>query len=206
MCRRHPLQDHGARAAKLTAKAAGLGGATNNKSASDLIQAQIEKLQNSAKGTTDADQDAYRVMMEVDRARADKRKRKSMSSEHLDLASKSGLHASVLSAMMAPDSGEDDDDDSDGDSADSESTSASERKAKKAKKSSKKSSKKDKKEKKEKKEKKSKKDKKEKSEKKESKKRKKKRSRVSDSASHSSQGSSSDEAGAADKSRGGIEF
>lgn len=146
LCRRHPLQDHGQREAHLSAKAAeaGIG---NSKSACDLIKMQIEKLQNAVKGTTEEDQDEYRLGLELDRRMAEKRKRKSMSSEHLDLAMKSSLHASVLSAMMAPDS--------EADTEGSSSSSSEQRKSKKSKKSSKSDKKKDKKkkEKKEKKEK-----------------------------------------------------
>lgn len=105
LCRRHPLQDHGARAAKLVAKAAELG-TVGSKSANDLIQLQIEKLRSGAQGTTDEEQEIYRLNLERDRKNAAKRKRKNLSSEYLDLASKSGLHASVLSTMMARSSDE----------------------------------------------------------------------------------------------------
>ena len=56
MCRKHPLQDHGERAARLASQAAGAS-MTGNKSATDLIQMQIQKLQNEAKGTADEEQD-----------------------------------------------------------------------------------------------------------------------------------------------------
>lgn len=169
MCRKHPSQDHGQRAAKLVSQAAGAS-MTGNKSATDLIQMQIQKLQNEAKGTADEDQDAYRLTLERDRINAEKRKRRHMSSAHLELATKSGLHASVLSAMMAPDS--------DDESVDSSSSSSTGSEKKKKSKKSKKSSKKNKKEK-------SKKEKKEKEKEKKSKKRKKKRRRISSDDGHS---------------------
>ncbi len=138
LCRRHPLQDHGERAAKLTALAAEAAG--KQRSDLDMIHEQIERLQNAARGTSVDDQAEYKLQMEKERRIAEKRKRKNLSSEYLELAGNSGLHASVLSAMMA------ESEDSDGDS---DSSSASEgdkkkhksKKRKKEKKSSKKSTK-----------------------------------------------------------------
>lgn len=94
------MQDHGERASKLQEQAASSRNSSQS-SALSLIQSQIEKLQNAAKGTTEREQDKYRLQMEQDRKHAEKRKRRVMSSEELQLANNTGLHGSVLSAMMA---------------------------------------------------------------------------------------------------------
>lgn len=100
LCRKHPLQDHGERASKLQEQAASSRNLSQSSSLS-LIQSQIEKLQNAAKGTTEREQDLYRLQIEQDRKQAEKRKRRVMSSEEFQLANNTGLHGSVLSAMMA---------------------------------------------------------------------------------------------------------
>lgn len=146
------MQDHGDRAAKLARAAEDSSKSRSEPSSLNLIQTQIERLQNAARGTSDAELTAYRQEMEEQRRQAEKRKRKDLSSEHLHLASNTGLHGSVLSAML----GHSDDDKS----IDSKNSVSSDEKHK---------SKKQKKEKKEKKKKKAKKEKKRKNKSKESK-------------------------------------
>jgi hypothetical protein len=123
------LQDHGERAAKLARAAEEVSSKSRTEPNSlNLIQTQIERLQNAARGTSDAELVAYRQEMEEQRRQAEKRKRKELSTEYLHLANNTGLHGSVLSAML-----EHSDDNKSSDSNESES-SEDKRKSKKQKK------------------------------------------------------------------------
>jgi hypothetical protein len=185
MCRRHPLQDHGKRASEIKTKLNSTVDQTSRitQSYNDLIRAQITKLENEAKGTSEDDVNSYRQQMDTEREKAHKKKKRKMSDAEKDLALNTGLCSSILSVMMEH---SDDEKEGEGSSSSDEEHPKSSKKSKKEKKEKKKKKSKDKKSKKEKKEKK------ERSSKKHKKEKSKKRKRSYSSSSSSSSSSDSE--------------
>ena len=100
LCRKHPMQDHGERAAKLKSESQGIIKDSLKKTYNELIKSQIEKLDPAALRADNKDNIEYKEQLELDRLNAESRKRKSLSNDQLYLAKNSTLHASVLSIMM----------------------------------------------------------------------------------------------------------
>mmetsp|Transcript_94966 Transcript_94966/g.186353 ORF Transcript_94966/g.186353 Transcript_94966/m.186353 type:complete len:207 (+) Transcript_94966:65-685(+) len=141
MCRRHPLQDHGERAAKLQLMAK----ESQKANIATLLQSQISRLEAESRAN-EVDNDAFKMELNMEREKLSKKRKSSSYSKGInpEKAAKyasSGLNPSVLSMMM-----EDSDDDGNGNLSDDSSSSSSLEDRKKSKKY-----KKDKKEKKEKK-------------------------------------------------------
>jgi hypothetical protein len=169
MCRKHPLLDHGKRAAELKSKIP-----LQKTKLNDLLRAQIEKMEAAAKGTNDDENDSYRSQLNRDRATIDVQqqqsigfKRKSSDLEKTLL----GLNPDVAAVMLA----------NDDDSISESEYDSSDKKTKKLKKDKKSKDKKEKKDKK-------KKDKKDKKDKKKKDKKDKKKSYSSSSSDNSDSG------------------
>ena len=153
MCRRHPLQDHGRRANDIKSK---LNSTVDEKSRlsksyNELIRAQITKLENQQKGTSEDDINSYRQQMDSEREKASKKKKRKMSDGEKELALNSGLHSSILSAMMEHSDEEEGEDEVSSSDDEEHRSSKRQKKEKKEKKEKKKKSSKDKKKKKDKK-------------------------------------------------------
>eukprot|EP01041_Mallomonas_annulata_P008947 gene8947-18509_t len=101
LCRRHPSQDHGQRASKIVSEAKSIAKESLKRTYNEMIRAQIERLDASARGTSAVEIDEYREQMQAERLKAENKQRKKLSQDHLDLANNTGLHASVLSVMLA---------------------------------------------------------------------------------------------------------
>jgi hypothetical protein len=99
MCRRHPSQDHGVRAAEIQSRLS-ISKGLLKKSYDTLIQAQLERLQNETRGTSSQEIDNYKEQVEQEREHAMKKKRKKVSLQHERLALTTGLCGSVISAMV----------------------------------------------------------------------------------------------------------
>jgi hypothetical protein len=99
MCRRHPSQDHGVRAAEIQSRLS-ISKGLLKKSYDTLIQAQLDRLQNETRGTSSKEIDSYREKVGQEREQAMKKKRKQVSAEHERLALTTGLCGSVISAMV----------------------------------------------------------------------------------------------------------
>jgi hypothetical protein len=195
-CKRHPLQDHGARERAIRAKVPNQ--AENLKKAYDALMKKQAGSAMEPGGSSHAEQQAYRDQQERDRAKAEKRSNK-LTKEQQDKAKDMRLGGHLIGMML--DSDDDDDDSSALDKRDSKrkksssSTSRSDRDKEKEKKR-----KREKKEKKERRR--AKKDAKKAKRKKDSKKRKRRSSSSSSSGSDSESGSDSDvEAAAVSKKR-----
>jgi hypothetical protein len=110
-CRKHPLQDHGARIEDLKKKMSSLrgnssssvdlGSLVDRKSTSQLIKQSIENLKSQSREIDEDNLQAYRDSMEKERRKAEKRRRKVYSEEESKmLADGNRLNPSVLSVMM----------------------------------------------------------------------------------------------------------
>ena len=130
LCKKHPLQDHGARAREIKDKS------LEKKSAAmasfgDRIKNQIEKMQKNLDGDgameeVDEEGMRYKAMMEAERERASKKKR-TLTAEEEAYALTSGLNPSTMKMMMG---GSDEDSDEDSDDSDSDDGSSKKRKRK----------------------------------------------------------------------------
>ena len=99
LCRRHPLQDHGARAAELRSKVDENAKERLRQAYNDIIKSQLEKFE-QVEGTSSKEMTRYRAEMMKEREKAESRKRKKMSDDHIEIAKNTGLHGAVLSLMM----------------------------------------------------------------------------------------------------------
>ena len=113
-CKKHPLQDHGDRMARIKKEAAAKGGSVD-----ELIKQQIARLQNEADDVAEAEQAAYKMQMEVEREAATK-KRKRMSKGEEALLAGTSLNAATAKLLAASSDEEDE-----ASSSDSESSSSS---------------------------------------------------------------------------------
>ena len=108
-CNRHPTLDHGKRANELKTKASGIDIKMVLKS---NIKAQIEKLENAAKGTSKNDIEAYKEELEINRNDMYKNSRDSSSNPNKKSKTSSlsleGLCPSVRSVMMDNENSESD--------------------------------------------------------------------------------------------------
>mmetsp|Transcript_14234 Transcript_14234/g.23691 ORF Transcript_14234/g.23691 Transcript_14234/m.23691 type:complete len:217 (-) Transcript_14234:107-757(-) len=97
MCKKHPLQDHGERTAKLLQKAT--DAKRSSMDVTSILKSQINKLESQSLGTSSLENELYRGGLEKERE--EKRKGTSSSNKNLAKYAGSSLNPSVLSMMIA---------------------------------------------------------------------------------------------------------
>ena len=110
LCRKHPAQDHGIRAAQLLIKAAEMKSVLIRNACAELSKsAAVSRLSDRS---MEDEEMKYKQEMELSRLKAESRKRKQYNPEADYLATKCGLNPSVVETMIDNNSGEEDGDSS----------------------------------------------------------------------------------------------
>jgi hypothetical protein len=130
LCKRHPLQDHGARAAKIKSQLPD-SAAFLKQSYASIIQSQIDKLKKEEELIDTINTAQYKDNLERDRDDAERSKKRKFVSDEEDRLSRSSLDPRVISLMMRENS---DEESSESDLSEKKAKKESKKKSKKSKK------------------------------------------------------------------------